>query len=79
MPGRLIGAVHCEGYEFGRRSGFFARITTSGLEVYNREGKLQEYYTNPHIIESVLVDKSYIYCLCETTVKPIKKYDLKKN
>lgn len=78
LPGKLIGAVLCEGSEFGRRTGFMARITTRAIEVYNREGKLQEYYTNPHIIESVLVDQSYIYCLCERSTQPIKKYDLKK-
>ena len=29
------------------RSGYFARLTTEGIEVYNTEGELQEYYTNP--------------------------------
>lgn len=26
----------------------------------------------------VLVDKTYVYCLCEATNEPIKKYDIKK-
>lgn len=28
--------------------------------------------------ELVLVDETYVYCLCEATSEPMKKYDFKK-
>lgn len=78
LPGRLIGCVTCEGEGYHARNGFLAQITTEGIEVYDQNQKLVEWYTNPNIQELVLVDETYLYCLCEAYVEPIKKYDFKK-
>lgn len=60
------------------RSRYFARLTTEGIEVYNLEGELQEYYTNPALSEVILVDRFYIYCLCEGSQTTVEKFDLKR-
>ena len=60
------------------RSGYFARLTTEGIEVYNTEGELQEYYTNPSLSEVILVDSNYYYCLCEGSQTSVEKFDLKR-
>jgi hypothetical protein len=38
LPGELLGAILCDGPNFGRRSGYLARITTEGIEVYDNLG-----------------------------------------
>lgn len=62
----------------GHRAGYLARLTTEGIEVYNSEGRLTEYYTNPHIRELIFVDNNYMYCLCEDNKDTLKKFDFKK-
>lgn len=74
-----MGAVVGEGDDYGSRNGFTAKITTQGIEVYENNGKLVEFYTNPAIQELVLVDSTYVYCLCEATAEPMKKYDFIRN
>lgn len=67
LPGRLLGVFTAskEPEKNKYRAKYIARLTTEGIEVYNEEGRLQEYYTNPRMREMILVDNTYVYCLCE--------------
>jgi hypothetical protein len=80
LPGRLLGVFISdnEPEKNKYRAKFIARLTTEGIEVYNEEGRLQEYYTNPHMREMILVDNTYVYCLCEDSKETQQKFDLRR-
>lgn len=79
LTGDLVGANYYQGNEYGFRKNFMVRVTSRGIEIYNLNGFLVEYYSNPRIKSYVIIDGKYSYCMQKSSPHILKKFDIKND